>query len=446
MLSNNFKGDDILSDAFVEKLIRASEGTPKPLESKKEAKPLSQRVSNLNELPEGFKLVEGGVFAKDAGHHLWSIEKDGSDFLLTRSAEEEETEDTRTTHHHVLTEEEVRATGRELMSWKIDKTSPLWVVVKPEAQAVLEDVVFETTLSGLRNQFKGGLEPTDIIMVTDNKEEAIELAHEMLNIRESSPKEAKQGATEKKKKPKLSKIEKQILQYCNKARTSSEVIQLYPARGHNILAIMEGLKIKGCLMGVTNKYKTHADYLDFDAVMTMTASKKEAELSDEISFSPESLSIWDYASIGDNVEVWDTISGDTLATGNIVDKNELDGVTHISLDDGGEYNSAEHAIDIVEEHVAYLKTNKGLGGHYAVFAHDMKIAMRNLQAGAYNEVEIPVGKYKVLAHGGNGLVLIAFDEKDRFLITKEAFMNQTRINRKKVEIMAMLINISRIQP
>lgn len=84
-------------------------------------------------------------------------------------------------------------------------------------------------------------------------------------------------------KPKLSDIEKTILKYCVKPRTSSEVVALFPARGYNPLATLERLAKQGLIELGANKYVTSLQGRDFEPVMTMTAEKEDEELSEDYS-------------------------------------------------------------------------------------------------------------------------------------------------------------------
>ena len=85
-----------------------------------------------------------------------------------------------------------------------------------------------------------------------------------------------------KKKPKITAMEQKILQYCMKPRTSSQIIQLFPARSGNVLGMIEKLKRDGLIIQATNKYKTTVDKLEFDTVMTITSDTKTKKKADNL--------------------------------------------------------------------------------------------------------------------------------------------------------------------
>jgi hypothetical protein len=86
---------------------------------------------------------------------------------------------------------------------------------------------------------------------------------------------------------KLRAIEEAILKFCTKPRTSSQVIQLFPARPFNILAIMENLRVKDMLTLAANKYVTNVEHREFDVSMTMTADRR--------SFTSKTEEMWSYS-------------------------------------------------------------------------------------------------------------------------------------------------------
>lgn len=60
-----------------------------------------------------------------------------------------------------------------------------WIVTRPTGgEATLEDVVFETSVAGLQNQFLGGLKAADIVMVTTNKNFAMNAATDLVQAPE----------------------------------------------------------------------------------------------------------------------------------------------------------------------------------------------------------------------------------------------------------------------
>jgi hypothetical protein len=61
------------------------------------------------------------------------------------------------------------------------KISRLWVVTKPNKNSTLEDICFQTDLTeGLCNQYKGGLDPKDIVGFWDDESQAKEKARFLL--------------------------------------------------------------------------------------------------------------------------------------------------------------------------------------------------------------------------------------------------------------------------
>jgi hypothetical protein len=61
---------------------------------------------------------------------------------------------------------------------KIDR---FWLVCKPSAFSELADICFETDIGGLYLQFKGGLDPSEILAVYTNREEAQAEAERILS-------------------------------------------------------------------------------------------------------------------------------------------------------------------------------------------------------------------------------------------------------------------------
>lgn len=57
----------------------------------------------------------------------------------------------------------------------------LFIVVQPTGKSVLADVSFATDIPGFANQLKGGLDPSTIVSVFDNKEEADQLGQQLLD-------------------------------------------------------------------------------------------------------------------------------------------------------------------------------------------------------------------------------------------------------------------------
>jgi hypothetical protein len=55
-----------------------------------------------------------------------------------------------------------------------------FIVTKPEKYSKLGDILFDVTILGLQNQFRGGLDSKDIVGVFSEQEEAEDLAIELL--------------------------------------------------------------------------------------------------------------------------------------------------------------------------------------------------------------------------------------------------------------------------
>ena len=60
---------------------------------------------------------------------------------------------------------------------KIDK---FWVVTRPGPKSLLVDIVFETDVLGLSRQFRGGLDPADIVALYTSEMEALNAGHDLL--------------------------------------------------------------------------------------------------------------------------------------------------------------------------------------------------------------------------------------------------------------------------
>ena len=65
---------------------------------------------------------------------------------------------------------------------KIDATTRLWCVTDPTPHSTLPDILFATTLDGLRLQFAGGLSMDDHPAVFTTEEEAREEANNRLFV------------------------------------------------------------------------------------------------------------------------------------------------------------------------------------------------------------------------------------------------------------------------
>lgn len=98
-------------------------------------------------------------------------------------------------------------------------------------------------------------------------------------------------AAKKKKKSKLREVEERILHFCTKPRVSSSVIELFPARPFNVLAIMENLRHKGMLLLAANHWVTNIENRDFVPTMVMTAEKKAGQ------FESKTAEMWSYSDV-----------------------------------------------------------------------------------------------------------------------------------------------------
>ena len=65
---------------------------------------------------------------------------------------------------------------------RVDADTPIWVVCDPRADSTLADICFETTLSGLRLQFAGGLTIEEHPTIFTAPEEAHEDAKNRLLV------------------------------------------------------------------------------------------------------------------------------------------------------------------------------------------------------------------------------------------------------------------------
>ena len=61
--------------------------------------------------------------------------------------------------------------------------TPLWYVTKPTRLSELVDICFKANLSDLARQFKGGLDPEEIVAVFADEAEAMQTAGELLASR-----------------------------------------------------------------------------------------------------------------------------------------------------------------------------------------------------------------------------------------------------------------------
>ena len=57
-----------------------------------------------------------------------------------------------------------------------DDVGKFWVVTKPSEQSCLIDILFESTINGMANQYRGGLKEDEVLMFTHSKERAERMA------------------------------------------------------------------------------------------------------------------------------------------------------------------------------------------------------------------------------------------------------------------------------
>ena len=62
----------------------------------------------------------------------------------------------------------------------IEQSTKFWVVTIPTSESELGDILFETDIKGLGNQFRGGLNSDDIVGWYD-KETATQIATDLMN-------------------------------------------------------------------------------------------------------------------------------------------------------------------------------------------------------------------------------------------------------------------------
>lgn len=72
--------------------------------------------------------------------------------------------------------------GTETM---IDEVGKFWVVTRPGDTSVLEDILFEATVAEMGRQFRGGLDPRDILGLFTDKTRARAVAFDQLARAES---------------------------------------------------------------------------------------------------------------------------------------------------------------------------------------------------------------------------------------------------------------------
>lgn len=110
-------------------------------------------------------------------------------------------------------------------------------------------------------------------------------------IETSQVADGRDAAKKKKKKSKLREVEERILHFCTKPRVSSDVINIFPARPFNVLAIMENLRHKGMLILAANHWVTNVENRDFVPTMVMTADKKAGQ------FESKTAEMWSYSDV-----------------------------------------------------------------------------------------------------------------------------------------------------
>jgi hypothetical protein len=56
--------------------------------------------------------------------------------------------------------------------FRITSIDPFWIVTKATPRSELADILFQTTLTALALQYRGGLDPATILLMTDDREAA----------------------------------------------------------------------------------------------------------------------------------------------------------------------------------------------------------------------------------------------------------------------------------
>lgn len=107
-----------------------------------------------------------------------------TDDLVSKLPEKEWTKfrDSKWVKEHSMSAKLVTA-GLKIRDGKIAKAElikELWIVTKPGAESIFEDVCFKTDFKGLRNLFLGGLKPEEIEAVFTTEGEATALAKKLL--------------------------------------------------------------------------------------------------------------------------------------------------------------------------------------------------------------------------------------------------------------------------
>jgi len=61
-----------------------------------------------------------------------------------------------------------------------DEIGKIWVVINPTKDSVIYDILYETRISSLMTQAKGGLDPDEIMMITKDQKTAKAYAQKLL--------------------------------------------------------------------------------------------------------------------------------------------------------------------------------------------------------------------------------------------------------------------------
>lgn len=63
------------------------------------------------------------------------------------------------------------------------KINKFWIVTKPTKYSVLDDILFQSDIKGMQNQFLGGLKKAEIVGTYQYKAEAEKIAKKLLNTK-----------------------------------------------------------------------------------------------------------------------------------------------------------------------------------------------------------------------------------------------------------------------
>ena len=62
----------------------------------------------------------------------------------------------------------------------IDDIGTFWVVTKATPESEIEDILFKSSVLSMVVQFRGGLKPEEIIIITPDEDKALDIAHDQI--------------------------------------------------------------------------------------------------------------------------------------------------------------------------------------------------------------------------------------------------------------------------